>query len=561
MLNFIAVLAMSLGQAQAIKCPVMSGAVDTNLKPVEYAGAEYRFCCEGCEGNFAKAPTEFLQTQIKAGNTVGLFLFDPVSRKRLTLAKAKSTFDYKGLRYPFESVENQKAFELTPEKYASTPTKEALYCPVGKEVVPTHSKASDYVDYNGVRWYMCCDGCGQPFEKDPTKYLAGTEGVIAPPKVMGQHSGHHEMPKSGTVTKVKFGKYEAVLRVPTEGIFAGEEIDVEFRVTDTTRKDPVEEGFKGVGGIEATGTVTMPSMPGMPSAKPKIHREGVPGDYGIVLFFPHGGEYQINLQLAIPNDGVQNIAFKVDVKDERQSKGAKSLPYRLSVIDWPKNATSGKSLNLKMRVIDNKTGKVQTAFETAHEKDFHLLIASKDLNWFLHEHPVMKADGTWSIPIKFPAGGEYWVYGDVAPTGKGSQILITKVKVQGPKPTWNTKLIPSTTSTDGGLKGTFSAVDGKIPIGKMTTLQVKLTDAKTGKAVGDTVPWLGAAGHLMIFHQDGQTVVHSHPAEDAENAALVKKGIVRFTGRFPKPGLYKAYAQFSWRGGIRTLGFAVEVRK
>lgn len=359
--------------------------------------------------------------------------------------------------------------------------------------------------------------------------------------------------------KVKFGKYEAVLRIPEGGLFAQEETDVEFRVVDTTKKDPVEDGFRGVGAIEATAVVTMPSMAGMPEAKPEVHREGVPGDYGIVLYFPHGGGYRIDLALNIPGDGKHKIAFNVDVKDERPAKTAAKPPYVLRVVEWPKNATAGKPINLKMQVVDTKAGKPQTAFDIAHEMRFHLLIASKDLNWFRHEHPVMSANGTWTHRMTFPAGGEYWIYGDVAPTGKGSRVLIAKVNVKGPKPTWNTKVVPSKTAVDGGLKGTFGAL-APIEIGRMSTLQVKLFDAKTGKPAGDTQKWLGAAGHLMIFHKDGQTVVHSHPSESAANDALVKQGIVRFTARFPKAGLYKAYAQFSWKGKIRTLGFAVEVK-
>ena len=171
----------------------------------------------------------------------------------------------------------------------------------------------------------------------------------------------------------------------------------------------------------------------------------------------------------------------------------------------------------------------------------------------------MGANGTWSIPQKFPAGGKYWVYGDVAPSGKGSRVLIAQVDVMGPKPTWKTSLTLSKTAQVGGLKGLFSSVE-PIQVGRKATLQVKLFNQKTGIPAGDTVKWLGAAGHLMIFHKDGLTVVHSHPSESPENDALVKKGIVRFSGRFPKPGLYKAYAQFDWHGDVRTLGFVVEVK-
>jgi len=101
------------------------------------------------------------------------------------------------------------------------------------------------------------------------------------------------------VTLVKNGKYEIELLVPEEGVFAGEEIDIEFKVTDTTQKDPVE-GNLGIANVQATGIVTMPSMPGMPEQKPEIHREGIPGYYDIVLYFPHGGSYQIDLALALP---------------------------------------------------------------------------------------------------------------------------------------------------------------------------------------------------------------------------------------------------------------------
>lgn len=561
MLNTIIVLAaMALGQGSALKCPVMGSAVAVNSPAVEYNGARYTFCCGGCDVSFAKTPQDFLKTQNSAGNTVGVFLFDPVSRMRLDLAKAKSTTDFESVRYPFESEANKKAFLASPKKFATVPAKEALYCPVGKEAVPTYSKASDYVDHDGVRWYMCCAGCGGPFEKDPAKYLiAGIEKHVQPAKAIKQESALHAPDATDVVTKVKFGKYEAVLRVPEEGLFAQEETDVEFRVVDTTAKDPVEEGFKGVGAIEATAVMTMPSMAGMPEAKPEVHREGVPGDYGVVLFFPHGGDYKIALTLNIPGQGKHEIAFVVDVKDERPASGSRPLPYQLKVIDWPAHAMAGQPTNLKMQVVDTKTGKPQASFDVAHEKQFHLLLASKDLNWFLHEHPVMAKDGTWSIPITFPAGGDYWIYGDVAPSGKGSRVLIAKVSVHGDKPKWDTKLSLTTIATDGGLKGELMT-RGEIEVGRKTTLMVKLTDEKTGAAAGDTVKWLGAAGHMMIFHQDGLTVVHSHPAEDAENEAQVKQGMVHFSGRFPKPGKYKVYAQFDWRGAVRTLGFAIEVK-
>jgi hypothetical protein len=63
----------------------------------------------------------------------------------------------------------------------------------------------------------------------------------------------------------------------------------------------------------------------------------------------------------------------------------------------------------------------------------------------------------------------------------------------------------------------------------------------------------------MIFSQDGMTVVHSHPAENEETDRLLSEGIIHFTGRFPKAGLYRAFTQFKRGGEINTLSFTLDV--
>ncbi|MGG2362743.1 hypothetical protein ACE4Z5_28010, partial [Salmonella enterica] len=77
-------------------------------------------------------------------------------------------------------------------------------------------------------------------------------------------------------------------------------------------------------------------------------------------------------------------------------------------------------------------------------------------------------------------GGQYWVYGDVAPSGKGSRVLISKVSVMGDKPTWDTTLRLSRTAMDEGLKGELSTLE-PIQIGRRATIQVNLFDAGSGQ--------------------------------------------------------------------------------
>src|SRR4051794_674787 len=50
------------------------------------------------------------------------------------------------------------------------------------------------------------------------------------------------------------GKYAVELRLPAEGIYAGEETDVEFRVSDTAKPDPIR-GATGVIRAKVTATV------------------------------------------------------------------------------------------------------------------------------------------------------------------------------------------------------------------------------------------------------------------------------------------------------------------
>ena len=113
---------------------------------------------------------------------------------------------------------------------------------------------------------------------------------------------------------------------------------------------------------------------------------------------------------------------------------------------------------------------------------------------------------------------------------------------------------------DQGLKGVFSTKNS-IGVGQSTEVTIKLFDVKGRLPASISETFLGAVGHLMIFSKDGQTAVHSHPVENKETDALAKQGIVRFTARFPKFGLYKAYAQFMWHGSVKTLPFTIEVKK
>lgn len=296
----------------------------------------------------------------------------------------------------------------------------------------------------------------------------------------------------------------------------------------------------------------MPEMPGMPVQRPNIHREGVPGDFGLELFFPHGGAYKIAVRLAPPGGRPAFATFRVDVKDADARRKPVPPPFRVLLIDPPRQAGP---TTLRFAVQDAKTRATVKAFDLAHTKKIHLILVSRDLGWFAHEHPDQRPDGTFVWHGRFPVGGDYLVFADVAPKDRGSQVLGTALHLSGPPATWSKVLVPSRVAKVGGVVATLDK--GPLPVGRTVALDFHLRDAHG--PIEDLQPYLGASGHLMIVHQDGGSFVHSHPAEDAASVAQTKRGEVRFGARFPRSGLYKAWAQFQRRGHVLTFPFVFTV--
>ena len=149
---------------------------------VEYAGKRVSFCCEHCVEGFAKTPDKFLETSAKNKKTVAESYFDPTTGKKIKFDKARGQSDYMGVRYYFASADAKTKFDADPKKFTKAPKKEALYCPVMKADVASYSKADSYVDYDGIRYYMCCAGCYEPMSKEPAKFAAPSKAHA--PKVI-----------------------------------------------------------------------------------------------------------------------------------------------------------------------------------------------------------------------------------------------------------------------------------------------------------------------------------------------------------------------------------------
>ena len=385
--------------------------------------------------------------------------------------------------------------------------------------------------------------------------LLGLSSCLVSTPVLGQPQS-----RSATVTQ-KAGKYGVDLRLPEQGLVAQEEADVEFHVSDLSQDDPVQ-GAPPVVKAKISARVTMPTMASMPAQSPKTHTEGVPGDYGVVVYFPHGGDYQLDLTITPLNDKAFTVSYKVPVGDARASTGRKPAPkpYTLEVRSDPPTPEAGKPAQLTIVVQSRETKQSVTEFDTVHERQIHFMVVSADMQHFAHEHPAIGSSGKFTLDYAFPTGGEYHLFADVAPKGAGSQILMQPIRVNGPAQTvaGNARFTPTLTDTVNGVQIHLATEPTKFPVGRSLNITFTVKDAATGASITDLEPYLGAMAHLMLIHEDGVTFVHSHPDEtDPTNG---HQGSLTFLARFPKPGFYRGWLQYQRAGVVETATFTWQVR-
>ncbi len=357
----------------------------------------------------------------------------------------------------------------------------------------------------------------------------------------------------------KSGKYVVELRLPDEGIFGDEEADIHFHLTDSSQDDPVQ-GAPPIINAKVTAGLTMPSMAGMPRQIPRTHAEGVPGDYGVICFFPHGGEFLLQLDITPTGDKPFSVSFKLNAEDPSVAGNRKIAikPYSLKVTANPSVPKSGEAVHLEISIISRETHLAVADFDTVHERQLHFMIVSKDLSHFAHEHPVLGSNGKFELDTSFPTGGDYHLFADAAPKGAGSIILADNMRIEGSPGTPVLGMEPRLTDTVDGAKLAIVEHLDKLEVGKTKPLHFTIQNSDSGTAITDLEPYLGAMAHLMLIHQDGVTFVHCHP--DESDPANGKKGYLAFLVRFPKAGIYRSWLQFQRGGKVGTATFTLNVR-
>lgn len=236
--------------------------------------------------------------------------------------------------------------------------------------------------------------------------------------------------------------------------------------------------------------------------------------------------------------------------------------YKLDVA--LERAPRGGLSGLRLTVRDPQTNAKVTDFATVHEKTFHLFIVGRDLEYFAHVHPELRANGSFVLRHALPPG-EYMLLADFLPNGGSSQMV--QRAILSPRPA-GSKAPGSARSSSGPAVAAFANRDPapvvvggirfdleaeEVTPGREACLTFSLTDEKSGTPVTDLEPFLGAPAHMLVVRADLGDAIHGHPAETGSAGPTLS-----FHPLMPAEGVYKVWIQVQRAGRVVTAPFLLK---
>jgi hypothetical protein len=202
---------------------------------------------------------------------------------------------------------------------------------------------------------------------------------------------------------------------------------------------------------------------------------------------------------------------------------------------------AGRTQPFAFRLLDDQ-GRPLRTYDVEHTKRLHLIVVRRDLTGFQHLHPVLRTDGTWTIPLRLDRPGAYRAVADFSTKGQKT-VLGVDLSVPGSAAVHALPASSRSVTTDGYR---VELAHDPLAAGSESKLSFRVT--RGGRPVTPG-PYLGARGHLVVLRQGDLAYSHVHPHDDA----------LDFDAQLPSAGRYRAFLQFSAAGAIHTAAFTLAV--
>lgn len=192
--------------------------------------------------------------------------------------------------------------------------------------------------------------------------------------------------------------------------------------------------------------------------------------------------------------------------------------------------------------ITGPDGDPVESYDLLHDRELHLIVASRDLRQYAHLHPERDDQGRWSVDLPELPAGSYRAFADFQPTGAAQYTLGVDLTAPGPAEAPSPLRPRATDSVDGYDVTLVRDADGT---------RVTVTVRRDGELV-TTEPYLGAAGHLVALRDGDLAYLHVHPLDDDP------VGPVRFAVEVPSDGTYALFFDFQVGAVVRTATFVID---
>jgi len=223
------------------------------------------------------------------------------------------------------------------------------------------------------------------------------------------------------------------------------------------------------------------------------------------------------------------------------------VEYPLNLKVEPHAPQPGRPVTLTFEIKDPNTGAAVKDFEIVHEKLFHMFIVSQDLEYFIHEHPVIPEPGVFRYQGQLPKPGMYRVLADFYPSRGTPQLTARTIFVPGGElrpPRLSPDLAPKHTSN---MEVELTTEPSEPIAGSKTMLFFHLKPAE------GLQKYIGAWAHMLAASDDLVDLIHTHPFL-ADGGPQVQFNVI-----FPRARTYRMWVQFQRNGVVNTAVFTIPV--
>src|SRR5260370_947462 len=224
------------------------------------------------------------------------------------------------------------------------------------------------------------------------------------------------------------------------------------------------------------------------------------------------------------------------------------IEYPMDLKLVPPAPKAGAPVTFLFKVHDPVSNAPVTKFEIVHEKLFHLFVVSRDLTYFIHEHPLIQPDWSFRYDTTLPEPGLYRLLGDFYPSKGTPQLIAKTIIVPGGGALHTAKLDPDLAPKHAANIDVELVTDPPQPIAGIKTLMFFRVKPAEGLE-----QYIGAWAHMLAASDDLIDLIHTHPFL-ADGGPQIQFNLI-----FPRARTYRVWVQLTPTAVPNPTSFTVPV--